>query len=76
MSATSPAADHVERSMHKRPIECQECGNAATIFTTNKEDIQFCPFCGEPLILDVVEPDDEDNALDMFDDDDWRIDDI
>jgi rRNA maturation endonuclease Nob1 len=60
--------------MTKRVIECQECGNGATIYTTSKEDITFCPFCGEPILLEapVPEEDDVDESPLEDEDDDWR----
>jgi rRNA maturation endonuclease Nob1 len=53
--------------MTKRVIECLECGNGATIYTTSKEEIAFCPFCGEPILLEAAEVD-EDELPELHDD--------
>jgi uncharacterized paraquat-inducible protein A len=55
--------------MFKRIIECEECGNDATVYTEAKEEIAFCPFCGEVIVADTdMEDADEE---DMDEDEDW-----
>lgn len=59
--------------MHKRVVECLECGNAATIYTTSKEDPTYCVFCGEPIVPENVESDDDEDDAPLEDEDDaWR----
>ena len=53
--------------MFKRIFECLECGNGATIYTTSKESIGFCSFCGETIIVDPAEFDEEEFDEDLDD---------
>ena len=69
MCVTSPVEVVVEHRMFKRIINCEECGNDAIIYTDNKEEIGFCPFCGEAIITESTDIDDED--AEGLDDDDW-----
>jgi rRNA maturation endonuclease Nob1 len=57
--------------MTKRVIECAECGNGFTIYTTCKEDIGYCPFCGEPLLLEAPELDEDEDDSPFDEDEDW-----
>lgn len=61
--------------MSKKNVECAECGNEATIFTHCKEELMYCPFCGEyiPIMGTAMTPsgtDDEDDDGE-FDDGEW-----
>jgi hypothetical protein len=52
--------------MIKRIIECLECGNGATVYTASKEEVGFCSFCGEPIVIVAPETDD-DSDIGVFD---------
>lgn len=45
--------------MAKKLIECAECGNAFTLHSTSKDSIGFCPFCGEILMVELEDLDDD-----------------
>lgn len=55
----------------KIEVHCEECGNDARIYTFSNEEIAFCPFCGEPIVLDYA--DEEESEEDAEDDEDWPV---
>ena len=62
--------------MIKRVVQCDECGNEATIYTVSREEICHCPFCGEPFVVgDILAQDDEDEDFAPrtreLEDEDW-----
>lgn len=50
-------------------IECAECTNTFIVKSTTKDPICFCPFCGEEVIVEDVNDDDEDLEEEDFDED-------
>lgn len=53
----------------KIEIHCDECGNDAKIYTFSNEEVGFCPFCGEPIVLDYET--EEDAETEDEDDENW-----
>ena len=49
--------------MFKRTFECLECYNGATVYTASKESIGFCSFCGETIVVEPAEFDEDDEEI-------------
>ena len=32
-------------------IECSNCANICVVFSTDADTVQFCPFCGDDVLL-------------------------
>jgi hypothetical protein len=48
-------------------IECSNCASVCTIYGSNADTVQFCPFCGDGVLLsyDNVGLADDENLLDQ-----------
>ena len=55
--------------LNKIKIDCPECGNVANITTYSEDEVVFCPFCGEPIVL--LSDQDESEDFDE-DEEDWE----
>ena len=49
---------------HKLEFDCAECNQKYKIFYASKEQVEFCPFCGES----ILKPDYEENNELLSDD--------
>ena len=44
---------------HSASIECSGCANICTVYGTFADTVQFCPFCGDGVLLAYDDVDDE-----------------
>lgn len=42
-------------------IECQDCGEEFKVISSSVDLVEFCPFCGSAVELELEEEDDEDD---------------
>jgi len=56
-------------------IECNNCASVCTVVGTNADTVQFCPFCGEDVLLPYVDVDDPSDETFVYEDDEEQNDD-
>jgi predicted RNA-binding Zn-ribbon protein involved in translation (DUF1610 family) len=52
------------------PIECASCMNTCTVVGPNADLVEYCPFCGEGIIMSYDDVDDDETFGTDYDLDD------